>query len=46
MQTRFHELEHESKAQLFKTHSNTSETRGYEAHKERQEKRERTEAYL
>ena len=42
---RFHELEHESKMRLLKTHSHTSERRGYEADKERQVKRERKEAY-
>ena len=44
METRFHELEHESKV-LLKTHSHTSERREYEAGKERQEKRQRKEAY-
>ena len=38
MGTRFHELEHESKMRLFKTHFHTSERRGYKADKERQEK--------
>ena len=41
METRFHEVEHESKMRLLKTHSHTSERRDYEADKERQEKRER-----
>ena len=44
METRFHELEHESKV-LLKTHSHTSERREYEAGKERKEKRQRKEAY-
>ena len=38
METRFHELEHESKMRLLKTHSHTSGWRGYEADKERQVK--------
>ena len=37
--------EHESKMRVLKTHSHTSERRDYEADKERQEKRERKEAY-
>ena len=37
---RFHELERESKTRLLKTHSHTSERRGYEADKEFQVKRE------
>ena len=41
LETRFHELEHESKMRLLKTHTHTSGRRGYEADKERQEKRER-----
>ena len=45
METRFHELEHESKIRLLKTHSHTSERRDYEADKERQDIRERNEAY-
>ena len=45
METRFRELEHESNMRFLKTHSHTSERRGYEADKERQEKRERKEAY-
>ena len=40
VETRFHELERESKMWLFKTHPQTSERRGYEADKARQEKRE------
>ena len=46
METRFHELlvEHGLKM-LLKPHSQTSERRGYEAGKERQEKRERKEAH-
>ena len=43
--TRFDKLEHESKLWLLKTHSHTSEWRGYEANKKRQEKRGRKEAY-
>ena len=31
VETLFHELEHESKMRLLKTHSHTSEQRGYEA---------------
>ena len=46
METRFHELENESKMRLLKNHSYTSERRDYEADKERQAKRERKEAYL
>ena len=38
METRFHELEHESKMWLLKTHSHTSEQRSYEPDKGRQEK--------
>ena len=38
METRFHELEHESQMRLLKTHSHTSERRGYKADKKRQEK--------
>ena len=41
VETRFHELEHESKMWLLKTHSHTFERRDYEdceADKERQEK--------
>ena len=45
METRFHELEHDSKMRLLKTHSHTSERRDYEADKKRQEKTERKEAY-
>ena len=45
VETRFHELEHESKIRLLKTHSHTSERRDYEADKERQDIRERNEAY-
>ena len=45
LETRFHELEYESKMRLLKTHSNTSERRDYEADEERQTKRERKEAY-
>ena len=45
METRFHELEHESKIRLLKTHSHTSERRGYEADTKRSEGRERKEAY-
>ena len=41
METRFHELEGESKMRLLKNHSRTSERREYEADEERQEKRER-----
>ena len=40
VETRFHELEHESKMRLLKTHSHTSERRDYEADKELQEKKE------
>ena len=40
METRFHELEHESKMRLLKPHSHTSERRGYEADKKRHEERE------
>ena len=43
--TRFHELEHELKMRLFKTHSHTSERIGYETDKKRQEKKQRKEAY-
>ena len=39
VETRFHELEHESKMRLLKTHSHTSERRDYEDDKERQEKK-------
>ena len=39
MKTRFHELKHEPKIRLLKTHSHTSERRGCEADKKRQEKR-------
>ena len=35
-ETRFHEVEHESKMRLIKIQSNASERRGYEAEKERQ----------
>ena len=45
METRFHELEHESKMRLLKIYSHISERRGYEADKKRQEKRETKEAY-
>ena len=45
VETRLHEIEHESKMRLFKTHSHTSERRGYQADKKRQEKRERKEVY-
>ena len=45
MRTRFDELEHESEMRLLKTHSHTTERRGYEAGKKRQEKRKRKEAY-
>ena len=45
VETRFHELEHASKMKLLETHSQTSERWDYEADKERQEKRERKEAY-
>ena len=38
METRFRDLEHESKMRFLKTHSHTSERRGYEVDKERQEK--------
>ena len=38
MENRFHELEHVSKVRLLKTHFHTSEQRGYEADRERQEK--------
>ena len=38
MKTRFHEVEHESKMQLHKTHSHTSERRGCEADKKRNKK--------
>ena len=41
VETRFHELKHEPKMRLLKTHSHTSERRGYEADKKRQEKREK-----
>ena len=33
MEVRFHELEHEAKMRLLKTHSHTSERRDYEADK-------------
>ena len=46
METRFHELEHEFKRRLLKTHSHTAERRVYESDKERQQKTERREAYL
>ena len=36
--SRFHQLEHESKTRLLKTHSHTSERLGYEARKKREEK--------
>ena len=45
MEIDFHELEHWSMMRLFKTRSHTSEWRGYEADKKRQEKRETKEAY-
>ena len=45
VETRFHKLEHESKILLLKSHPHTSERRGYETDKKRQEKRERKEAY-
>ena len=45
METRLHELEHESKMCLLKTHFQISERREHVADKERQEKRERKEAY-
>ena len=45
VETRFHELEHESKMRLLKTHSHTSERRGYQADKKRQEKGDRKNAY-
>ena len=45
METRFHELEHESKMGLFKTYSHTSERRGYEADKKRKGKGEIKEAF-
>ena len=40
VETPIHELEHVPKMRLLKTHTHTSERRGYEADKERQEKRE------
>ena len=45
MEVRFHELEHEAKMRLLKTHSHTSERRDYEADKERQDQGERKKAY-
>ena len=45
VETRFHELEHESKMWLLNTYFHTSERRGYEADKKRQEKSEGNEAY-
>ena len=38
-ETRFHEVDHESKMRLLKTHSHTSGQQGSEAEKERQETR-------
>ena len=38
MESWFHELEHEPKIRLLKTHSHASERRVYEANKERQGK--------
>ena len=46
METRFRELEHESNMRFLKTHSHTSERRGYEADKERQVKRERKGGFV
>ena len=46
VETRFHEVEHDSKMRLLKTHSHTSERRDYEANKERQEQKERKGAHL
>ena len=43
VQTQFHELEHELKMRLLKTHSHTSERRDHEADRERQENMERKE---
>ena len=45
VETRFYEPEHKSKMWLLKTHSHTSERRGYGADQKRQEKKERSEAY-
>ena len=39
VETRFHELEHESNMRLLEAYSHTSERRGYEAVKECQKKR-------
>ena len=41
METRFHELEHESKMRLLETHSHTSKRRAYGIDTERQKKRKR-----
>ena len=45
METRFYELEHESRMRILRTHSYTSEQRGYETVREGQENKERKEAY-